>query len=235
MTPVLLQVSGVSAGYYNKRVLHDVSLSVSPGEVVSLIGHNGAGKTTTLKTILGLVRSEQGDVVFDGRSVAREPAVRNVQSGMYLIPQERFTFPDLSVEENLMLGAHNVGDRDVRARTLEEIYERFAILKQRGTQRAGTMSGGQQRVLSMAMAMMAHPRLVMVDEPSLGLAPRIVEEITGIIAALAKGGMAVILVDQNVKQTLTISDRVYVMKNGRIVLEDTGQNVLQRGSWWDLF
>lgn len=232
---MLLQVSGVCAGYYNKRVLHDVSLSVAPGEVVSLIGHNGAGKTTTLKTVLGLLRSEQGEVVFDGRSVARDPVVRNVRSGMYLIPQERFTFPDLTVEENLMLGAHYVADADLRARTLEEIYGRFPILQQRGEQRAGTMSGGQQRLLSIATAMMSQPRLVMVDEPSLGLAPRIVEEITGIIAALAARGLAVVLVDQNVKQTLKISDRVYVMKNGRIVLEDTGQKLLQRGSWWDLF
>src|SRR5512146_606831 len=163
---MLLQVRNVSSGYHRKRVLYDVSMSIAAGEVVSLIGHNGAGKTTTLKTILGLIRPEAGEVLFDDRSIAGQPPVRNVKSGIYLIPQERFTFPDLTVRENLMLGGHNVRDAALRARTLDEIHELFPILHQRGTQRAGTMSGGQQRVLSMAMAMMAHPRLVMVDEPS---------------------------------------------------------------------
>lgn len=232
---MLLEVKKVSSGYYNKPVLYDVSLSVREGEVVGLIGHNGAGKTTTLKTILGLIRADAGEVLFDDRSIGGAPAVRNVQSGIYLIPQERFTFPDLTVRENLMLGAHNVKDTKLRDRTLDEIYGLFSILEARGGQRAGTMSGGQQRVLSMAMAMMAQPRLVMVDEPSLGLAPRVVEEIGGIIQGMSRRKIGVLLVDQNIKQTLQISDRVYVMKNGQIVLEDTGKNLLQRGQWWDLY
>ena len=193
------------------------------------------GKTTALRTILGLVRADAGDVRFEDRSIAGAPAVENVRAGLTLIPQERFTFPDLTVAENLALGGHNVRDAELRDRTLAEIHERFPILKARSAQRAGTLSGGQQRVLSMAMAMMAHPRLVLVDEPSLGLSPLAVEEVCGIIAGLAKRGMGVLLVDQNVKRTLELSHRVYVMKSGRIVLEDTGESLLRRGAWWDLF
>ena len=232
---MLLQVRNVSSGYHRKQVLRDVSLTVGEGEVVALIGHNGAGKTTALKTILGLVPVDAGDVELDGRSIAGARPVRNVRSGMYLIPQERFTFPDLTVRENLMLGGHNVRDAKLRDATLDEIHESFPILKARGSQRAGTMSGGQQRVLSMAMAMMAHPRLVLVDEPSLGLSPRAIEEVGGIIEKMARRGIGVLLVDQNIKQTLKLSHRVYVMKSGRIVLEDTGDALLRRGQWWDLY
>lgn len=232
---MLLQVKNVSSGYFKKPVLRDVSLTVGQGEVVGLIGHNGAGKTTALRTILGLLRADAGDVLLDDRSIAAAPAVRNVREGLHLIPQERFTFPDLTVAENLALGGHQVRDAALRDRTLAEIHELFPILKARSAQRAGTLSGGQQRVLSMAMAMMAHPRLVLVDEPSLGLSPLAVEEVCGIIARMAKSGMGVLLVDQNVKQTLKLSHRVYVMKSGRIVLEDTGESLLRRGLWWDLF
>jgi branched-chain amino acid transport system ATP-binding protein len=232
---MLLEVKSVSSGYFRKQVLRDVSLSIGQGEVVGLIGHNGAGKTTALKTILGLIRADVGDVIFDGRSIAGSPAVRNVREGLTLIPQERFTFPDLTVAENLVLGGHQVRDAKLRDRTLSEIHELFPILKARGAQRAGTLSGGQQRVLSMAMAMMAHPRLVLVDEPSLGLSPLAVEEVGRIIARMGERGIGVLLVDQNIKQTLRLSHRVYVMKSGRIVLEDTGESLLRRGEWWDLF
>ena|SRR5919197_274274 len=232
---MLLEVRNVSSGYDKKRVLRDVSLSVSEGEVVSLIGHNGAGKTTTLKTILGLIPAETGDVRFQGRSIVAQSAVENVKSGLYLIPQERFTFPDLSVRENLMLGGHYLRDASLRERTLAEIHDVFTILKLRAKQRAGTMSGGQQRMLSIAMAMMAHPRLVMLDEPTLGLSPVLVEEIAGIIDKMSKRGIGVLVVDQNIKQILKISDRVYVMKSGQIVLEDSGKKLLQRGEWWDLY
>ena len=232
---MLLQVRNLSSGYYRKRVLYDVSLSVREGEIVSLIGHNGAGKTTTLKTILGLIRPDDGEVLFQERRIDGQAALRNVQQGIYLIPQERFTFPDLTVRENLMLGGHNVRDAKLRDRTLEEIHAQFPRLAERGPQRAGTMSGGEQRLLSMAVAMMAHPRLVMVDEPSLGLAPRIVEEIGGVIENLAKKGIGVLLVDQSIKQTLKVSSRVYVMKNGHVVLEEDSKRLLQRGQWWDLY
>lgn len=232
---MLLEVKSLSSGYHRKQVLRDVSLTVGAGEVVGLIGHNGAGKTTALRTILGLLRAESGDVLLDGRSIAGQPAVRTVRDGVTLIPQERFTFPDLTVRENLMLGGHNVRDAALRDRTLEEIHALFPILKERGGQRAGTMSGGQQRVLSMATAMMAHPRLVLVDEPSLGLSPRAVEEVSAIVERLAQRGMGVLLVDQNIKRTLQLSRRVYVMKSGRIVLEETGEALLRRGQWWDLY
>ncbi len=232
---MLLQLRNVSSGYHRKRVLYDVSLSVERGEVVALIGHNGAGKTTTLRTILGLIRADAGEVLFEGQDVAGRPAVRNARAGIYLIPQERFTFPDLSVRENLMLGGHGVPDARLLAGTLDRVHGIFPILRERGGQRAGTLSGGQQRVLSMAMAMMAQPRLVLVDEPSLGLAPRVVEEVGETVARMARSGMGVLLVDQNIKQTLRISDRVYVMKNGHVVLEETGKRLLEQGQWWDLY
>lgn len=232
---MLLELKHVSSGYYRKKVLYNISLSVDEGEVVSLIGHNGAGKTTTLKTILGLIKPESGEVRYRNHGIAGRDPIRNVKDGMCLIPQERFTFPDLTVLENLMLGAHNVREKAIVRNTLEESYHLFPILKSRLGQKAGTMSGGQQRMLSMAMAMMAQPRFVMVDEPSMGLAPLIVQEIGTIIRRMAERGIAVLLVDQNIKQTLKISDRVYVMKNGHIVLEEASQKLLARGQWWDLY
>jgi branched-chain amino acid transport system ATP-binding protein len=232
---MLMEMKSVSAGYYRKRVIHDISLSVDRSEVVSLIGHNGAGKTTTLKTILGVIRSEQGEIRFRDKRITGQDPVENVAAGIRFIPQERFTFPDLTVWENIMLGAHHVQQKEKIVKSIDEIYTQFPILKKRLSQKAGTMSGGEQRMLSMAMAMMAQPEFVMVDEPSLGLAPLIIQEIGRIIRRMADQGMAVLLVDQNIKHTLKISNRVYVMKNGQIVLEETSQKLLDRGEWWDLY
>ncbi len=232
---MLMEMKAVSAGYFRKRVIHDISLSVDRSEVVSLIGHNGAGKTTTLKTILGVIRSDQGEIRFRDKSITGQDPVENVTAGIRFIPQERFTFPDLTVWENIMLGAHHVQQKEKIGKSIDEIYTQFPILKKRLSQKAGTMSGGEQRMLSMAMAMMAQPEFVMVDEPSLGLAPLIIQEIGRIIRRMADQGMAVLLVDQNIKHTLKISNRVYVMKNGQIVLEETSQKLLDRGEWWDLY
>jgi len=232
---MLLEINGVSAGYFNKRVINDVTMHVDKGEVVGLIGHNGAGKTTTLKTILGLIKSDEGLINFQGLNITGHVAVKNVHSGMRFIPQERFTFPDLTVMENIMLGAHHVERKEIIDASLKEVLRKFPFLESRNTQKAGTMSGGQQRILSIAMVMMAQPKFVMLDEPSLGLSPLIVQEIGTIVRNMADKGMSILLVDQSVKQTAKISDRVYVMKNGRIVLEETGKKLLERGNWWDLF
>jgi branched-chain amino acid transport system ATP-binding protein len=232
---MLLELKNISAGYYRKSVLYDISLSVDQGEIVSLIGHNGAGKTTTLRTIFGLIKPEAGEISFGGRSILTQGPLRNVQDGICLIPQERFTFPDLTVRENLFLGAHHVRDQGLLENTLAEIYHLFPILQERLNQKAGTMSGGQQRMLSLSMALMAQPRFVMVDEPSLGLAPLVVQELMQVIKRMAEDGISILMVDQNVKHILRLSQRVYVMKNGHIVLEETGQKLLERDQWWDLF
>lgn len=232
---MLLALKNISAGYYKKRVLYDISLSVDRGEIVSLIGHNGAGKTTMLRTIFGLIKPETGEISFDGHSLLSQGPRRRVQDGICLIPQERFTFPDLTVRENLFLGGHHVQDRLLLENALAAAYDMFPVLKERLNQKAGTLSGGQQRMLSLAMALMAQPRFVMVDEPSLGLSPVVVQELMEVIKQMAAGGIAILMVDQNVKHIFRLSQRVYVMKNGHIVLQETGQELLKRNQWWDLF
>jgi branched-chain amino acid transport system ATP-binding protein len=232
---MLLETKNIYAGYHRKQVIYDVSLGVQKGEIVSLIGHNGAGKTTTLKTIFGLIKADSGDVIYDGKSVVGQNTIHSVRNGMCLVPQERFTFPDLTVLENLMLGGRTVKDRDSVKESEEEVYHLFPILRERLSQRAGTLSGGQQRMLSMGIALMAQPRFVMFDEPSIGLAPLIVNEIGRIIEYIASNGISVLLVEQNIKQALRLGKRVYVMKNGRIVLEESGEKLLEREEWWELF
>ncbi len=232
---MLLQTKHLFAGYHKKQVIYDVSLGVREGEIISLIGHNGAGKTTTLKTIFGLIKADSGEVIYDGRSIGGLDTSLSVKNGMCLVPQERFTFPDLTVYENLMLGARNEKNKDTIKNNENEVYRLFPILRERLPQRAGTMSGGQQRMLSMGIALMANPRFVMFDEPSIGLAPLVVSEIGKTIEYIASTGIAALLVEQNIKQALRLGNRVYVMKNGRIVLEETGKRLLEREEWWDLF
>jgi branched-chain amino acid transport system ATP-binding protein len=209
---------------------------VSSGEVVTLLGHNGSGKTTTIKTVLGLFPALGGRVIFDGHDVTRAGFRANVKAGMALIPSERFVFPDLTVLENLLLGGAREKDSGQRRDRLERVYDLFPILRERSTQAAGTMSGGQQRMLSLGLLMMAGPRLLMLDEPSLGLAPAVVQQIFERVRKLATDeGLAVLLLEQNVGQALRVTDRAYVMRSGRIILEETADEMRQRDSFWDLF
>ena len=232
----LLRIENLRAGYGRKGVVFDVSIHVGAGEVVTLLGHNGSGKTTTIKTVLGLFPAQGGRVYYEGRDVTGAGFRSNVHAGMAMIPSERFVFPDLSVIDNLLLGGANERDATRRKERLERVYELFPILRERREQVAGTMSGGQQRMLSLGLLLMAGPKLLMLDEPSLGLAPAIVQQIFDRVRELATDeGMAVLLLEQNVGQALRITDRVYVMRSGRIILEETAEQMRQRPSYWDLF
>jgi branched-chain amino acid transport system ATP-binding protein len=231
--PVLLSVEGLSAGYAVRPVIYDVSLSVGHGEIVTILGHNGAGKTTTLATVFGLLTPFGGRVIYDGKEVGGCAPREQVQRGMSFTPAERFVFPDLTVQENLRLGCATTR---FDQRRVDEVIELFPILAERREQLAGTMSGGQQRMVSVAIALMSGPRLMLLDEPSLGLSPAFVEQIFDALRALADNeGLSVVLLEQNVKQALRIADRAYVMRSGRIIVEEPANTMLDRGHWWDLF
>ncbi|MFI0405667.1 ABC transporter ATP-binding protein [Actinomadura sp. 3N508] len=232
----LLDVSDLVAGYGRKEVLHGVGLRVDAGEIVALMGHNGAGKTTAIRSVLGAVRPRSGTVRIGGRDLTRGPVRRVVAAGVAMIPSERFVFPDLSVRDNLLLGAANAPSGSDTGERLAAVRELFPILDEREKQPAGSMSGGQQRMVSLGMALMARPRLLLLDEPSLGLAPSVVETIFGRLRSLADGErIGILLLEQNVKQALQIADRAYVMRSGEVILEETAEQMKQRTDFWDLF
>jgi len=224
------------AGYGRKTVVFDTTLHVMPGEIVGIFGHNGSGKSTTIRAVLGTNPAQRGTIRYFGDDVTRSSSRANVRAGMALIPSERFVFADLTVRENLLLGGANEKDADARSRRLDFVYELFPILQEREGQLAGTMSGGQQRMVSLGLALMTGPRLLMLDEPSLGLAPSIVQQIFAQVRRLAdEEGLSVVLLEQNVAAALRIVDRVYVMRSGRVILEETVEEMRARESYWDLF
>jgi len=232
----LVATSSLQGGYGRKQVIFDVDLAVHRGEVVALLGHNGAGKTTTLKTIFGMLPALGGAVDYLGDDALLAGCRRNAKRGMAMIPAERFVFADLTVRENLLLGANHVSSAAERARRCDEIARLFPILDERAAQRAGTMSGGQQRMLSLGIALMSNPRLLLLDEPSLGLAPALVSVIFDAIGELAREqGLGVLLLEQNVGQALRIADRVAVMRAGRVILEESAGAMRERETYWDLF
>ena len=225
----MLRIKNLESGYGKLKVLRRVSMHVAPGEIVTIIGANGAGKTTLLQTISGLIKTRAGEIAFDGRDISRTPAEKVVFLGCSLVPEGRQVFASMSVRENLMLGAYvqyrrNNKDR-VRA-SLDKAYSLFPILKERKKQLAGTLSGGEQQMLAIGRALMAEPTLIMMDEPSMGLAPLIVKEIFSIIARLREAGNTVLLVEQNAKAALHIADRGYVLETGRIILQGTAEDLL---------
>jgi branched-chain amino acid transport system ATP-binding protein len=235
-TASVLTVDGLSAGYANRNVLFDVSLTAAPGEIVAVLGHNGAGKTTMLKAIFGLVPPASGRIEFGGVDVSGRAYWQNVRAGMSFTPAEAPVFRDLSVRDNLELGAFTATDAPTAAARRDRVFELFPILHERTDQLAGTLSGGQQRMLSLGMALMAGPRLMLLDEPSLGLAPALVNSIFESTLRLAQEQeLAVIVVEQNVRAALKIADRAYFLRAGHVILEETGADALARGKWWDLF
>jgi branched-chain amino acid transport system ATP-binding protein len=234
--PMLL-VKGISTGFGKKRVLDDVGLNVKKGEAVAILGHNGAGKTTLLQTIYGLQPVWSGSLYFDGKSLDdRHAASEAVALGMGMIPSERFVFPDLTVLENLRLSGRGL-EGVLREQRLEEAYDDFPILSERAHQLAGSLSGGQQRMVSLAMVLMHRPRLLLLDEPSLGLSPAIAEQIMARVRGLASEGTSIVLVEQNIAIALSVADRIYVLRSGRIILEESARELENRGreKWWELF
>jgi len=233
--PPLLELRQLSCAYGNKQVVFDLDMTVRHGEIVLLFGHNGAGKTTTIKNVLGAYKPTGGSVIYDGADITGSPSRTNVRRGMALIPSERFVFADMTVYENLLLGAANLRDNTRRSELLSQVYDLFPILKERSKQLAGTMSGGQKRMVSLGLALMTAPRLLLLDEPSLGLAPAIVQKIFSAVRELTADGLSVLLLEQNVGQALRITDRAYAMRSGRVILEESGEKLRARDSYWDLF
>jgi branched-chain amino acid transport system ATP-binding protein len=223
---VLLELDRVSGGYGRSPVLHDVSLGVGAGEIVALIGANGAGKSTLLNTVMGLVATSSGDIRFDGRDIAHLPTPAIVRAGIAQVPERRQLFGSMSVEENLLMGAYTSGGRQMVATALEEQFSRFPILRQRRRQLARTLSGGEQQMVAIARATMSQPRLLLLDEPSLGLAPMVVAQIMRQIVALRAARATVLIVEQNAHAALAIADRGYVLENGRIALEGLAPDLL---------
>jgi branched-chain amino acid transport system ATP-binding protein len=232
----LLELEDMSAGYHRRAVVYDISFTVGKGEIIAILGHNGAGKTTTLKTAFGLLKPLSGSVRYDGKDVSGASCARHVKLGMSYTPAERFVFPDLTVAANLRLGALVDVTRAERAQRRDRIYDLFPILKEREDQLAGTFSGGQQRILSVGIALMSDPRLMFFDEPSLGVSPAITQQILASLRQLAdEDGRGVVLLEQNIAYALREADRVYVMRSGRIILEETAEQMREREHWWDLF
>ena len=215
----MLELADVDVRYGNIRALRGVSLQVGQGELVALIGSNGAGKTTTLRTISGLLRATEGAITFEGADISRAPTDRIVELGISHCPEGRRIFGRLTVAENLRLGAVSRSDRATAAEDLEMVFALFPLLKERLGQAGGTLSGGEQQMLAIGRALMSRPRLLLLDEPSLGLPPLMVERIFTTIAELKRQGRTILLVEQNVHHALDIADRAYVMETGRIALE----------------
>jgi len=221
----ILELCGISSHYGPIRALHDVSLTIRHGEIVALIGANGAGKSTLLMTLFGNPRASEGQVWFAGEAITHLPTHHIAPLGMALVPEGRRIFPGMTVLENMDLGRISAGPR-VGRDPLEGLYELFPILKERSHQKAGTLSGGEQQMLAIARALMSQPRLLLLDEPSLGLAPLMIRKIFSLIQTIVQSGTTVFLVEQNASQALQIANRGYVLVNGRIRLEGSGQALL---------
>lgn len=223
---MILSVDHISASYDGVPALHDVSFSVAEKEVVSIIGSNGAGKTTTLRAISGQVRLNQGSIAFRGNAIAGTSAHRIAELGIAHVPEGRRLFSRLTVQQNLLLGAYTKRARSRERATLERVFSMFPRLRERATQRAGTLSGGEQQMLAIGRGLMLQPVLLMLDEPSLGIAPKLMDEIFATIRSIASEGMTILLVEQNVRESLELADRAYVLQTGETVLEGTGGELL---------
>ncbi len=223
---MLLELKNINAGYGDLQVLWDVSLGVEKGEIVSLLGSNGAGKTTTLRVISGLLRPISGSITFNGDDITKYPSHRRVEMGLSLVPEGRQLFPEMTVVENLEMGAYTQRAKEKFRDTMEWVFTLFPKLKERKKQLAGTMSGGEQQMLAIARGLMSRPELLMMDEPSMGLAPKLVLEIFGTIKKLRDEGVTIFLVEQNAKAALDISDRAYILETGKITLHGPSKELL---------
>ncbi|WP_075983274.1 ABC transporter ATP-binding protein [Bacillus massilinigeriensis] len=221
----MLKIEDINVYYGNIHALKGVSLDINEGEIVTLIGANGAGKSTLLKTVSGLLKPKQGNILFEGQHIAGKPAVWIVKQGISHVPEGRRVFANMTVEENLELGAFLRKDKDGIKRDMEKVYELFPRLLERRKQQSGTLSGGEQQMLAMGRALMARPRLLLLDEPSMGLAPLLVKTIFQIIEEINKTGTTILLVEQNAHMALSVADRAYVIETGRVVLSGTADEL----------
>ena len=223
----MLKVENIEVRYSGVPVIHDVSLQVNAGELISVVGSNGSGKTTLLKTISGALHPTKGSIQFENGDISRSPTVDIVRKGITYVPEERRIFGPLSVEENLRLGAYILNDREALEKSLDYVFSLFPILKARRNQKGGTLSGGEQQMLAIGRGLMASPKLLMLDEPSLGLMPKLVDEMLEAVAKLKSEGLTILLVEQNVREALELADRGYVLQTGRTVHKGTGEALLE--------
>lgn len=226
MSNEILKVDHLSVNYGAIKAVRNVSFDINEGEIVTLIGANGAGKSTIVKTISGLLKPVEGDIFFEGKSLLKLSAPKIVASGVSQVPEGRRIFAGMSVKENLQLGAYLRKDKAGIEKDIDAMYKRFPILGERQKQDAATLSGGEQQMLAMARALMARPKLLLLDEPSMGLAPIYIQQIFDIIESINKEGMTVLLIEQNARQALSIANRGYVLSSGEIQMEGTGQDLL---------
>ena len=223
----MLEVKNLSVHYGMIQAVRNVDFKVNEGEIVSLIGANGAGKSTILKTLSGLIQPSEGEIIYLGENIASTSAKKIVEKGLVQVPEGRHVFPGLTVKENLELGAFLRKDKEAIQKDMEGVFERFPILQERKDQDAQTLSGGEHQMLAMGRALMSRPKLLLLDEPSMGLAPIFIREIFKIIQEIQKTGTTVLLIEQNAKMALSISNRAYVLETGSVVLSGTGQELLE--------
>ena len=221
----MLEVAGLAAAYGDFKALHDVSFALDAGEIVSIVGANGAGKSTTLKALMGIVAPSGGSIVFDGEAIGGRSPSEIVARGIALVPEGRNLFRDMTVEENLLVGAHVGRVRAGMRRRLSEMIERFAMLAPLRRRAAGTLSGGQQQIVAIARALMSEPRILLMDEPSLGLAPKVTLDVFGLVREINAAGVAVVLVEQNVVQALELAARAYVLTEGKTVMSGSAAEI----------
>jgi branched-chain amino acid transport system ATP-binding protein len=222
----MLELEKVSSGYGKVQILWDVSFQIKEKEIVSIIGPNGAGKTTLVKTIMGLLPAKSGTIQFKGEAIQKLPPYEIVKKGLVMIPEGREIFPRMTVEENLQLGAYTVKDKNVLKDTKEKVYQIFPVLKKKEKAKAQTLSGGEQQMLVICRSLMSNPQLLILDEPSLGLAPIIVEKVLDTVTKINEDGVTILLVEQNIRDSLGAADRGYVLEEGKIILEGEGRELL---------
>ncbi|MCK9276346.1 MAG: ABC transporter ATP-binding protein [Syntrophales bacterium] len=236
MAGEILSVSGLEAGYDKKTVVFGIDFEIPRGSILGIIGHNGAGKSTTLKAVSGLIKPFKGEVIYKGENIAGLSCAVRAQKGLTMIPSEHFTFATMTVLDNLLLGGRMVDSKEVLKIRMEKCYDLFPILAERSHQKAGTLSGGEQRMLSIAIILMAQPGLLLLDEPSLGLAPAVANDIMAVIKHLVQeDGLSVLFVEQNLPLALKFADNIYIMRSGRFILNETVENMSKRERLWDLF
>lgn len=226
----MLEIKNLEVYYGMIQAIKGISFEVNQGEIIALIGANGAGKTTILHSVTGLLPAKAGSIIFEGSDITKVPGYKIVSQGMAHVPEGRRVFADLSVYQNLKLGAYTRKDKDEIQQTLEMVYKKFPRLEERKNQSAGTLSGGEQQMLAMGRALMSHPKIILMDEPSMGLSPIFVNEIFNIIQEVSAGGTTVLLVEQNAKKALSIADRAYVLETGKITLEGDAKELMNNDS-----